>query len=563
MSALIAFVRALWREHRRPMTLVAVLTVVLMLTEGIGLLLLVPVLRGAGVDAGAGSGAAGLADRLLGALGVPATLEAALAVVVVLVALRAAAQWMLAQEQARLESTVVASLRTRLFAAVVRMPWARFTGERPGAVMHAVGPQVDDVHSALVMVLQGASLAATLAAGTAAALALSPLLFVAVVGSGLLVLAVARVLRAPGRAEGEGLLRASEDVFARLSEFLGGLKMLHAHDAGRAAVDTVRRETDLWARLTRRVAARRAGVSFALAVATALGLAALVVVAVRTSVIAAAPLLVLLAVCARLVPRLADLQSLFSHLQQCLASYDSVQRLLQRCEEAAAQAPLEPVSADAPPDVPPLVELRGVRFRYPGAAADAVRGVDLTLEAGAITVVTGESGSGKTTIGDLVLGLLRPTAGDVLVDGRPLRAWSPEAWRGMIGYLAQEPMLLHGTIRENLLLARATATDAEMRGALAAAACDFVDALPRGLDAAIGERGVQLSGGERQRIALARALLRTPRLLVLDEATSALDFETETRVLASVASLRGRCTVLLIAHRAGPQAIADRVVALA
>ncbi|HEY3285985.1 MAG TPA: ABC transporter ATP-binding protein [Gemmatimonadaceae bacterium] len=563
MSALIAFVRALWREHRRPMTLVAVLTVVVMLTEGIGLLLLVLVLRGAGVDAGAGSGAAGLADRLLGALGVPATLEAALAVVVVLVALRAAAQWMLAQEQARLESTLVASLRTRLFAAVVRMPWARFTGERPGAVMHAVGPQVDDVHSALVMVLQGASLAATLAAGTAAALALSPLLFVAVVSSGLLVLAVARVLRAPGRVEGEDLLRASEDVFARLSEFLGGLKMLHAHDAGRAAVDTVRRETDLWARLTRRVAARRAGVSFALAVATALGLAALVVLAVRTSVIAAAPLLVLLAVCARLVPRLADLQSLFSHLQQCLASYDSVQRLLQRCEEAAAQAPLEPVSADAPPDVPPLVELRGVRFRYPGAAADAVRGVDLTLEAGAITVVTGESGSGKTTIGDLVLGLLRPTAGDVLVDGRPLRTWSPEAWRGMIGYLAQEPMLLHGTIRENLLLARATATDAEMRGALAAAACDFVDALPRGLDAAIGERGVQLSGGERQRIALARALLRAPRLLVLDEATSALDFETEARVLASVASLRGRCTVLLIAHRAGPQAIADRVVALA
>jgi ABC-type multidrug transport system fused ATPase/permease subunit len=123
-------------------------------------------------------------------------------------------------------------------------------------------------------------------------------------------------------------------------------------------------------------------------------------------------------------------------------------------------------------------------------------------------------------------------------------------------------MLLHGTIRENLLLARASATDTALRTALAAAACDFVDALPRGLDASIGERGVQLSGGERQRLALARALLREPRLLVLDEATSALDVDTEARVLRTIAALKGRCTVLLIAHRSGPLAIADRVVAL-
>jgi ABC-type multidrug transport system fused ATPase/permease subunit len=123
-------------------------------------------------------------------------------------------------------------------------------------------------------------------------------------------------------------------------------------------------------------------------------------------------------------------------------------------------------------------------------------------------------------------------------------------------------MLFHGTIRENLLFARPSATDAQLDAALAAAACDFVVRLPQRIDAPVGDRGVLLSGGERQRLALARALLREPDLLVLDEATSALDAETEARILQTVRALRGRCTVVFCSHREAVRGAADYVIML-
>jgi ATP-binding cassette subfamily C protein len=201
-------------------------------------------------------------------------------------------------------------------------------------------------------------------------------------------------------------------------------------------------------------------------------------------------------------------------------------------------------------------------MRYPGSAAPALSHVSATFPAGSLTVIVGASGAGKTTLGDLLLGLLEPESGTVLVDGRPLRTLVRVQWRDRVGYLAQEPMLLHGTIRENLLFAHAGASEDELREALRGAACDFVDSLPQGLDSAIGERGVLVSGGERQRLALARALLRQPGLLVLDEATSALDAETEQRILATVRALAGRCTVVFCTHREAPRAIADQVIEL-
>jgi ATP-binding cassette subfamily C protein len=164
-------------------------------------------------------------------------------------------------------------------------------------------------------------------------------------------------------------------------------------------------------------------------------------------------------------------------------------------------------------------------------------------------VVVGETGAGKTTLGDVLLGLLPPVSGEVLVDGVPLATLPRDAWRARVGYLAQEPMLFHGTIRDNLLFARPSATAAALDAALAAAACDFVARLPQALDAPVGDRGVLLSGGERQRLALARALLREPDLLVLDEATSALDAETEARILQTLRALRGKCTVVFCTHR--------------
>ncbi|MHB1311693.1 MAG: ATP-binding cassette domain-containing protein [Gemmatimonadaceae bacterium] len=574
MRRLLAFVRFLWLDHRGEIAVVAAATLALSLTEGIGLLMLVPMLRLVGVSPGDGATGA-LAHRLEAVLrgaGIAPTLVGVLAVVVALVTARALLQWFLAVRESALEARVVGRLRERLFAAVVQVPWARFAGERPAALVHAIGPQVDDVHSALLMLLHAASLLAAAAAALAVAMVVAPQLTLVVALSGGLLFLVARGLRAPGHDEGEQLLAAATELFARISELLGGLKMVHAHGAESRAVATVAAQTAAWSALTRRTANHRARVSFALTVLSVGLLAVLVWGGIRVAGVPPAVLLLLLLLYARLVPRLTELQSLASALAQAMASFDSVWSLLARCEAArdgaerlrreARGAAHSMESLDSGERLPraPSVEVRDITVRYPGSATPALAHFSARFPSGSVTVVMGASGAGKTTLGDVLLGLLDAERGAVLVDGQPMAGLVRATWRERVGYLAQEPMLLHGTIRENLLFAQPGATEAAQRAALRAAACDFVDALPQGLDAPLGERGVMVSGGERQRLALARALLREPGLLVLDEATSALDAETEQRILQTVRSLSGRCTVVFCTHRAAPRAIADQVI---
>jgi ATP-binding cassette subfamily C protein len=183
-----------------------------------------------------------------------------------------------------------------------------------------------------------------------------------------------------------------------------------------------------------------------------------------------------------------------------------------------------------------------------------------TLEAGRLVVVTGPSGSGKTTLTDLVTGLLRPTAGRVLVDGVDATTMDMAAWRRSIGYVPQEPMLFSDTIRANVTLDDEAVDDGQVERALrAAGAWDFVSRLPQRLEHRIGDSGSGLSGGEKQRLAIARALVGSPSLLVLDEPTSGLDRAMEAQICSTIASLRGGLTIWIVSHQAAVHAIADEI----
>ncbi|MFQ5416662.1 MAG: ABC transporter ATP-binding protein [Myxococcota bacterium] len=204
------------------------------------------------------------------------------------------------------------------------------------------------------------------------------------------------------------------------------------------------------------------------------------------------------------------------------------------------------------------VELRDICVRY----GDTVvfDGLSLEIPRGEITALTGPSGGGKTTIVDLVVGLLVPRSGDVLVDGVRLGEIDLASWRQQVGYVPQEMFLLHDTVAMNVALGDPNVTREEIEVALKAShAWDFVSALPAGLDTLVGERGSALSGGQRQRIAIARAILHQPRLVVLDEATAALDLESEAAVWAAIQELRGQSAVIAISHQPALLEVADRV----
>lgn len=197
------------------------------------------------------------------------------------------------------------------------------------------------------------------------------------------------------------------------------------------------------------------------------------------------------------------------------------------------------------------IRLSGISYAYPGGERNIFDHADLAIPVGSSIGIVGASGAGKTTAVDILLGLLKPQAGQILIDGVDVST-NMQGWLSHIGYIPQMIFMLDDTIRENVMFGHTkdSHTDEAVWAALEEAQlADFVDTLPEGLDTAIGERGVRLSGGQRQRIGIARALFTNPDVLVFDEATSALDNDTEEAIMQSINALHGKKTMIIIAHR--------------
>jgi ATP-binding cassette subfamily B protein len=208
------------------------------------------------------------------------------------------------------------------------------------------------------------------------------------------------------------------------------------------------------------------------------------------------------------------------------------------------------------------LRFEGVGFRYAGTGEWILRELDLSLEPGETVALVGATGSGKSTVAALVPRLYDPTEGRLTFDGKDLRELTLRSLRAHVGVAFEDPVLFSASVRENLLMGRTGVSDLQLRRALQAARADFVWKLPWGLETRIGEQGHSLSGGQRQRLALARAMLGSPRVLVLDDPLSSVDVHTEREIEEALASVLSGVTALLVAHRPSTLALADRVALL-
>jgi len=529
------------------------LTLSAALLENVGVLLLVPFLAAA-TQTGAGDMAAP-AFAMLGLATRRARLAALLLVFALLLTLRAGANAARARALVALRLGFVEQRRARLLRALAAAPWESVAKLQHGRIGQIVHVDILQTGIAINVLLDSVVAAVLLVNQAAVALWLAPaftLICLAAIG---VAAPAALVLLRRSYGAGVDIGAGGQTLAHSLGQFLGALKLAVSQNLQARFVAQF--ETAIAAILRRQTSFLLQTSDSQQLVGLVTGLAGCLCAFVGFGLfdLPAPVVLTLMFVLARLS---GPAQTLLRAGQQFAHALPAYERVCGLERDMAPAAGSRSSNASGPAPVGPI-RFRAVAYLHDSGAG--LRDVDLDIAPGEIVGVTGPSGAGKTTFADLLVGLVAPQTGAISIGDAPLRGAALTAWRSGLAYVAQDAFLFHDTLRANLQWADPNASDADLRHALAiVGATRVVDAMPEGLETIVGERGARLSGGERQRIALARALLRRPQLLVLDEATSALDLASETEILARFAALDQAPTIVVIAHRPESLRICTRIL---
>ncbi|MGC1189822.1 MAG: ABC transporter ATP-binding protein [Candidatus Binatus sp.] len=528
---------------------VIVVTVLFSLSEGIGIALLLPTLQVAGFNM-AGQGEAGkYATRLANAfvsIGLHPTLILLLGVFVTLVGARTVLGQIQSVWMYKVQQDVEHHLRRRLYHAIADANWLFVCRSRATDFTHALTHEIYRIGNGtnLALVFTGEVVLGMLY--MAIAFALSAGMTALVLISGAMLTFVFRGRTHAIEEQGEEVSTTNKSLYAATIEHLQSLKAAKTYGAEELNFSIFSALSDEVVRANVDGARQQAIAATWFELGSVMILAVVLYVSIRVLVVPPASILILLLLFARVMPRIMTGQHHYRAFVNSLPSFANLLNIEARCAAAA-----EP--AAHPHDRMSLTrELAAehISFTYSEGRVAAVKDLSLVIPAGKVVALVGPSGAGKSTIADILMGLVLPDSGTLRLDGRPVGPEGVRGWRDRIGYVAPDTFLFHDTIRANLKWARPDASENEMLAALRqASVLDFVASLKDGLDTVVGDRGMMVSQGERQRLALARAFLRRPSMLILDEATNSLDSENEGRVLDAIESRRGELTVVLIAHR--------------
>ncbi len=572
------------------------LSIVSSLFSGVGILLLIPLLDLVNGTEGPGSGVTRYLARTFDTVGLAPTLETVLVSFLVLLGLQSIIGRSSSLLGSRMQHDLTLSLQRRMLEAVALCRWSHFLRTRRSDFLHVLTSDVSRVAGGANAFQSLASAILLAIVHVVASVVISP------VFSALTLLLVGVLwpvwmkLNQLSMKLGQRQTGGAKDFYHSLEQMLSGMKEIKSLGGEPRQITSIHNAIEELKTSQLDFQKITATTNMFINFGSAMFLCSMLFIAVRWFSIPAVELLVLAYVFSKLIPRLRRVQSSYQQILNTLPAYRSMIDLQTACEaERELGVPLDGIYnrdarqnvrrdhriAGKPATVPlvgaspdtteneslrlgPNIDLNEVSFRYNSDNSTwALRDIDLTIRANQTTALVGPSGAGKSTMADLIMGLLLPEHGHLRVDGQVLSEEQLWHWRQRIGYVPQETFLLHDSIRNNLLWAEPDATIEELQRVLEMSCADrFVDRLPDGIDTVVGDRGVRLSGGERQRLALARALLRRPDLLILDEATSHLDAENQQRIRDSIQRLQGSLTVVIIAHRLSTIRDADQIVCL-
>lgn len=550
--------KTVWQADKKNFLVILLLNICSALTGSISIVMLVPMLDFLQVSVG-DNGALSLLLKPFAGMDYTQRAVAIIVVFVALLLLRAVLnKYATVRQNAYLEDYEM-GLRKDIYDAIGTSSW-EVLSEKPGSnLIQLISIQTRQTRYCLSWTISLISSAFTALMQLAIALWMSlPVTLVAlVVGVGFLFLF--RPFLRKSRDYGEQFVEVTRKLHQETQNQLNSIKEIRAYGVEayhRERFDEISKEsydTSLRAMQLRVVPQLCYSIAAAVLIALAFVYSVLIL---KTGT---AQLMVLVYIFSRLWPLFSSWQGQLQNIQTYVPAFDTIREEIEQLKSGTR----EPAVHDGAIPFEKEVAFEHVHFTYQNGNEEVLHDMNFTLPCGSVTALVGPSGAGKSTTADLLLGLLRPTKGQVLVDGVGLTNETLGAWRKAIGYIPQEPLILNTTVRENLLRFHPEATEEEMIDALKRSlAWPFVEKLPEGLDTVLGDKGVRLSGGERQRIVLARVLMGKPRLIILDEATSALDYESENFIRETIRSLRNHTTVLIIAHRMATIRGADRAVVL-
>ena len=537
--------------------------------EGVGLVLLIPILAVAIKTGAKDNWALKIAFEMFDLLGLHSPLQRLallLASFAVLMILRAVVISVRDVTLSKLQIGFIEAQRLTFTQRLAAARWDVVARLRHSRIVHLMGGDIQKIGSATNILIQGGISIVMLVFQCVLIFSLSPTFAVITLGL-LLIIAItfAPVLRR-AFTTGNYVTGANLSLMNNTVQFLNGLKLAVSQNLQGGFVAEF--ERTLGELTARQIDISRHQTNRRLVLSTLSAFVGAVVVLVGFGLMNLQPavLMTVLFLLVRINGPATQLQQNAQIFVQCLPAYGKLREL---DDELAAAASVETDSARAttlPRDG--KIVFRDVGFQYGDVdelnrSTATLRGLDLTIDPGAVLGVTGPSGAGKTTFADLLAGLFPPWTGEICVGGVPLSADVLSHWRDQISYVSQDPFLFHDTIRHNLMWGAPQSTEEDLWSALRLAGAEgLVRGMDQGLETVVGERGTLVSGGERQRLAMARAVLRKPRLLILDEATNAIDIVGERRLLEQLSALNPRPTVVVIAHRVESLSLCDRVLVL-
>ncbi|MBJ8116365.1 MULTISPECIES: ABC transporter ATP-binding protein [Bacillus] len=565
MNHIIYFMKKLYSSAGKILYVNLFGMVLISLLEGIGIILLIPMISMTGIiNIGEETTFIAPVSRFLQDFPKTTSLVSILGIYILIVLGQNLLQRNITLRDARTQQAFVRDLRIETYSVILKAKWSFFLEKRKTNLINILTTELARVSYGVNLFLQ--LLAAILFTFIQVGIAflLSPQITIFVLVFGLLFLVASRVFIKKARILGGKTSELAKDYLSGITDQFNGIKDIKSNTLEASRLDWLQSITTKMSNEQMEYMRIRSSSQLFYKVSMAILIAFFLLLSVSMFQSQPTQLLLIILIFSRLWPRFMTIQSNLEQLAASIPAFKSLWELQEECKEAIEMQDIHQQKHITPICIERGIECKDVYFRYnKQESLYALQNINVQIPINSMTAIVGHSGAGKSTLIDVLMGLIQPEKGQVLIDGTPLTTDNLLPLRRAISYVPQDPFLFNASIRENLLMIEPNASEEQIWDALDfAAAAEFVQTFPNGLDTLIGDRGVRLSGGERQRLVLARAILRKPSILVLDEATSALDTENEVKIQSAIERLKGKMTIVVIAHRLSTIRNADQVIVL-